>query len=573
MARLIPSFVDDKTPPGERDVFNLLAAGPADWVAIHSLDLAPWNKSQRTEIDFVVIVPDAGILCVEVKSYESITFDGEKWLPEKLKRSPFKQACDGRYALYRRLSEWAHEFRRVPVVHCCIFPRAPFDLRPNLSVRPWELMDSRSFRSFTSGEAFCADLKDRIFRSISDDPQLRTIDRPLPRKLINELVQYSLPIQKRRPDKREEIRAHEEQLEKILLEQQRAVLRLVELNSRVIVSGAAGTGKTLTALEVAKRAADKGLRVALLCYNQLVGDWMTRRVEEQGYSLPNLIVGRAIRVMARITEIDIPENPSQEFWDSDLPQMLEDRLTDPTMGAIAGFDYLVLDEAQDIFARPRLWNCLMQFLGGPSSGAFAIFGDFENQVLAERNAMHDAVRAVEETHPVRWHFHENCRNYRIVADTAVRLAGLKVPVYSNYLRGGGSVSNYDIFFYRDDQAQLDKLATLIKEFKSLGYKASEITVLSFRADHLSAAAKLKATGHKLRRAWQQGESTAYATVHAFKGLESKIVILTDVVLMDRELHRDLFYTGMTRATEYVRVLCEEKSQDILVGWLSEASQA
>jgi hypothetical protein len=66
MAQLIPAFVNEASPPGERDVFRLLAAGPADWVAIHSLDLAPWNRSARTEIDFLVIIPDSGILCLEV---------------------------------------------------------------------------------------------------------------------------------------------------------------------------------------------------------------------------------------------------------------------------------------------------------------------------------------------------------------------------------------------------------------------------------------------------------------------------------------------------------------------------
>jgi Nuclease-related domain len=78
MARLIPSFMDDATPGGERDVYNLLAAGPDDWAALHSLDLAPWNRGLRTEIDFVIIIPDAGILCIEVKSHENIYFDGNR---------------------------------------------------------------------------------------------------------------------------------------------------------------------------------------------------------------------------------------------------------------------------------------------------------------------------------------------------------------------------------------------------------------------------------------------------------------------------------------------------------------
>ena len=40
MARMIPTFFDDSTPPGERDVFGWLANGPADWVVLHQLDLA-----------------------------------------------------------------------------------------------------------------------------------------------------------------------------------------------------------------------------------------------------------------------------------------------------------------------------------------------------------------------------------------------------------------------------------------------------------------------------------------------------------------------------------------------------
>lgn len=148
MARLIPSFMDDRTSPGERDVFNMLVAGPEDWVALHSLDLAPWNRGLRTEIDFVVIVPETGIVCIEVKSQNAISFSDDRWSPPEIKRSPFKQASDGRHTFYRRLRDIAPQFRNVPTVHCCVFPNASFDLAPNLSVQSWELMDARIFRAF-----------------------------------------------------------------------------------------------------------------------------------------------------------------------------------------------------------------------------------------------------------------------------------------------------------------------------------------------------------------------------------------------------------------------------------------
>jgi ATP-dependent exoDNAse (exonuclease V) alpha subunit len=51
-------------------------------------------------------------------------------------------------------------------------------------------------------------------------------------------------------------------------------------------------------------------------------------------------------------------------------------------------------------------------------------------------------------------------------------------------------------------------------------------------------------------------------------LENKVIILTDVALGEPDFHRALFYTGMTRATEVVRVLCDKRSQKTLTGWLT-----
>lgn len=570
MARMIPSFVDEHTPPGERDVFNILAAGPEEWVILHSLDLAPWNRGLRTEVDFVVIVPDTGIVCIEVKSHLNITFDGQRWHPPEIRRSPFKQAADGRFTFYRRMRELAPRLGYVPVVHCCIFPQATFDLAPNVSVAPWELMDTRSFLALRSPEAFCADIKTRLIRSIEADARLRPLSTLLTPCDLDSLVQACVPVQKRRPDAREEVRRREELAARILREQQKPVLRLAELNERLIVCGGAGTGKTLIAMEVAQRAAERGCRVALLCYNQLVGDWMQQQIAQKVPIPPNLIVGRAIRVMAEMTNVAIPESPPPAFWETGLPQQLEDRLTDPDLEATSEFDFMVLDEAQDLLARPRLWQCLTQFLrGGLDGGAFVLFGDFDHQVLKDRKQMQAELKAVEASaRPVRWRLSENCRNYRIVGETALQLGGLCASVYSGYLRSGGGLQNYDIFFYENDEEQMTQIKQWLRDFKTLGYRASEITLLSFRGDESSAAATLKQAGYKLRPVWQPGDGTTYASVHAFKGMENKIIILTDVMLTGHEFHRDLFYTGMTRATECVRVLCDKISEAALFGWLT-----
>jgi len=573
MAKMIPGYVADKTPPGERDVYQMLASGPDDWVAIHSLDLAPWNRGVRTEVDFIVIIPDTGVLCLEVKSHEDIQFDGVKWYPSSIKGSPFVQAVDGRFTLHRGLRELLPDQIRFPIAHGCIFPRSPFDLHANLSVKSYELMDSRAFRAFAGAMDFCQDLKARLRQSIDGDKDLWPLKNRLTTDQVDTILKCCLPIQKRRPSLRDEIIRREEDMNRLLLDRQKLVLEMAVFNDRLVVTGGAGTGKTLIAMELARRMADStaetGQRVGLLCFNQLVGDWMEGQIHKRGTPPPNLVVGRALRVMAQMAGVDIPQPAPPGFWEDVLPQKLEEKLTDPAFKANAGFDYLVLDEAQDILARPRIWDCLTQFLVEDVSRCnFALFGDFQNQVIAgfpELQKTMSDLKAIapHTTIPLR----ENCRNYRIVGHTAVNLSGLGNNIYSGYLRTGGSDQNFDIAFYENDQAQLELLSNLVAEFRQKGYKPSEITLLSFCADENSAALKLVARNHRLRPAWKTGEETPYATIHAFKGMENKIVILTDAVLDGQDIKRQLFYTGMTRATESVRVLCHAQSKPTLLQWI------
>jgi len=118
---------------------------------------------------------------------------------------------------------------------------------------------------------------------------------------------------------------------------------------------------------------------------------------------------------------------------------------------------------------------------------------------------------------------------------------------------------------------LDKIAQWLRDFKAQGYKPSEITLLSFHSDEASAANRLRSEGFKIRPVWSAGDLTGYASVHSFKGMENKAIILTDVAPSDREFDRHLFYTGMTRATESVRVLCDKACQNTLLGWLTGGS--
>lgn len=568
---MIPSFMDEsRTPPGERSVFNLLSGGHDGWAAVHSLDLAPWNNRLRTEIDFLLIVPNTGILCIEVKSHKGITFDGRFWHPKSIKRSPFKQATDGRYTFQRRLREAVPRLSRVPVVHCCIFTHSRFELSENISILPWELMDRVNFNAFKSGKLFCDDLRSRMINLIEADPSIPTLQHPLSKDDVDTIVKFCVPIQKFRPDSMEEIRHREKEIEGILLSQQKPVLKLAHENKQVIVTGAAGTGKTLIAMNLALKKAEDGHRVALICFNQQVGDWMGRHIIPESKCPPNLVVGRAIQLIARMAGLIIPENASPEYWNSELPKMAQEKLTDPEFRTSAEFDYLIVDEAQDLLGRPELWDCLsLLFEGGWQNGSYTILGDFKNQILTDSNVLEQRFSAFRgESKGTVWELDENCRNHEVVGETAVSLTGFGRKIYSGYLRKGGSSENFDVYFFKDFEDQKIILKQYLSEFKKRGFSPNDITLLSGCAPESSVSASLKKDGFKLRPyRFTSSGYCGYSSIHAFKGMENKIIILTDLSLRDPSFHRHLFYIGMTRSTEFVRVLCVEDSKKMILSWL------
>ena len=65
-----------------------------------------------------------------------------------------------------------------------------------------------------------------------------------------------------------------------LTEEQYARLDELEENPRCLFEGAAGTGKTLLALEYARRADRGGSKVVLVCFNRLLGEWFRNQTED-----------------------------------------------------------------------------------------------------------------------------------------------------------------------------------------------------------------------------------------------------------------------------------------------------
>lgn len=572
---MIPDYIEEGSPPGEVMVFSKLQNSSKNWVAIHSLDLAPYNRNKRTEIDFVIIIPRYGILCVEVKSQKNIYFDGQCWQPRSIKRSPFKQALDARCAFYRRLKErMGGIYKNIPVMHCCIFPLSNFQIDLNASILPFEIIDRKSYESCKTSDDFCVALVRLVTLAIKNDPQVQSLQRDLTDEEVDEITNFCYPVRKRKPEKREEIRRRQTELEKILREQQKPVLSLVAYNARVLIDGGAGTGKSLIGMEVANRKSEEGLRVAYVCFNKIIGKWVDGRLSRINRS--NLVAGTAHSILLEMTGITVPDDVDSDWWEKKVPELVEEKLTNPDIASVVTFDYLVIDEAQDILARSGLWDCLKLIIeGGLSNGSFLILGDFVNQALVKDvEVMEDNFRELGAS-TTKWPLTENCRNYSSVGEVALALSASDRNTWSGYMRAGGSLDNWNLDIYDNDVEQVIKIRNCIQLARNNGFKNSEITLLTFGSINKSIIDNLIRDGLIIEQASVfYSTEVRYATINAFKGMENKIIIISDVVLSPQcaELERKVFYTGLTRATEKLFIFCRKGSADILQKWVIDRGE-
>jgi hypothetical protein len=104
---MVPDFIDPSVVVSERRVFACLrsASGSENWTVLHSLGISSDWTGEFAEIDFVVIMPGNGIVCIEVKG-GAVSVHNGVWTTlnrrgevETLRRSPYRQAQEGMWKL------------------------------------------------------------------------------------------------------------------------------------------------------------------------------------------------------------------------------------------------------------------------------------------------------------------------------------------------------------------------------------------------------------------------------------------------------------------------------------------
>ena len=105
--RMVPSFIDIHAPHGEKEVFQLLKTTKdktfKDCIVFHSLNYPQSIKKNQKksynffgESDFVIFIPNKGLINIEVKGGGVSRQDGEWYTEDRFGKhkikDPFKQA-------------------------------------------------------------------------------------------------------------------------------------------------------------------------------------------------------------------------------------------------------------------------------------------------------------------------------------------------------------------------------------------------------------------------------------------------------------------------------------------------
>lgn len=532
----------------------------AGWTVLHSLDLADHVRATQGEADFVVLIPNEGILVIEVKSHKSVRFTEQGWWlgndPEPDRRGPFKQASEALHSIRKYLDQRGLS-KSCPLVSAVIFTSAPFQITSS-EWHAWQVLDKQGLHARAISANFLKIIHTaREFFASRNLPWMRDgVDASEER--LGRIVQTLRPRFEVLASPSERRRQLEEGLMQCT-EQQFRILDDAGTNPRLLVTGLAGTGKTTLAIEVVRRekVARPESTVGFFCFNKLLG----RVLAKECFSL-----GEGIRLgsfhswMLEFSGIKPTADRvgKSDFWNRELPEECVSKLTAP--GMPSGFlDLLVLDEAQDLFIDAYLDIFDLLLKGGLERGRWRFFGDFERQDIFAQGAIKRdefyQIR-VDERCAVQT-LSENCRNTQEISAALTIHARVK-PGYSKVLRED-TRHDPEILFYNDRNDQSQSVLSLLDGYLAEGFKPSEIVLLSPHKDTCLAKALASAPPWKgrLKEYGDDPKTVTFSTIHAFKGLEAPVVIITDIESLSSPRDFDILCIGMSRALHRLAVLCQD----------------
>ncbi|MEV0645510.1 nuclease-related domain-containing protein [Phytomonospora sp. NPDC050363] len=155
---MMPPYCPESAPPGEHLVYVTLQRSDdaEDWIVLHSLAIADHFRQVEGEADFVIVVPNAGVVVIEVKSHYTVDRlpDGRWKLGSNppVARGPFQQVREALHSIRDFLKKKGVDLRGVPMVSAVWFTlvRARTMLPATPEWHDWQVLDSEDLKHGTA---------------------------------------------------------------------------------------------------------------------------------------------------------------------------------------------------------------------------------------------------------------------------------------------------------------------------------------------------------------------------------------------------------------------------------------
>lgn len=544
MAKMFPKiFPDNSSSSGERKVFECLRdKAPSDWIVLHSYRLPRHKTVVFGEADFVVIAPMLGVFVLEIKS-GGVGFDGTNWIfinryHEKTykQRGPFQQGREAMFEIEKIIkNKLGASYGRTNLIYgygVIFTDEADFPIDAIVEDERWRLCQKTEKTDYI---AFIHQLNKKFVDELKQNGHY--VPEPLSEAKAGAIAKALRPI----VDCVVPLKSFVEQSEKeiiTLTEEQYACLDDIEINKQIVVTGGAGTGKTLIAVEEAKReSVDK--KLGIFCFNKNLAEYIKQNIEKKNVEIHSLHAYLMKLIGNNAGKCDKDE----EFFKKILPKMAREVAKSNGIK----FDKIIVDEFQDLCTPEYLEFFDAVLDGGLMDGEFSFYGDFARQAIYQDDVSIDLLK--NYAFFARKNLSINCRNTLHIGNELVNVTGYADKKYRLKITG----EPVDFYVWSDKQEQGCILLATIKELKKKGFTASSIMVLSPNKRNKSIVGWCDEEEFIIGDygADQAAYLAMFSTVHAYKGLESEIVILTDI---EDYSDQQLMYIALSRARSKLIVL-------------------
>lgn len=536
--RLPESLLEDPSRGGERRVFNALKTLPNPYVVFYSSNWQKQNSYEGVkegEADFVIAHPDKGFIVLEVKG-GAITFssDQDQWYSQDRTgvthqiKNPVKQARSSHYFLVDELAKipgWPE--RKVNFWHAVCFPDCVKRQGQifSLDLPNEQLLDSQDLIDIEN-------TVDKLFRYCFGNNLSLNAPGEKAVQIAQTLLANSFEL---RTPLSVDIERDDEKLVE-LTERQFQALTLLGKRKRVAIAGCAGSGKTMLAVKKVQQFCDLGLNVLLVCYNAALAEYLETKLYDATVTNFHKLCQQAATQMGRNVTKEVDQ---KKLFEEIYPQVLMEFAE--TTGRV--YDAIVVDEGQDF--HENYWIALESLL--KSDGYLFIFYDDNQNLFHGQTGFGGLIQ--EEP----FSLNQNCRNTKHIHNTVMKFHNDPSGIVS-YAPEGHDPE----WIGYTDQASMHKILqkTLHRLVNEEDVNTKDIIILTPKGKNRTSLTPGLKLGNFIlsERATSQPNQIMTTTIHSFKGLERKVVIMAELdpsVRFDLEM---LMYVGCSRARTHLIIL-------------------